>query len=359
MSQFPLQNPSPDFQSLEQVLKGEKEPDKVYFADWALDGEMVRYIIENLFGEKAVPITDGTLEARRRQDINFYYRMGYDYVQSGPSFQNMPQFKSRKTANTAALAESDRTWVEEGGGIIKNWEDFEKVGWDNIKHNLQGLEQAEKYLPEGMKITVGTTAFEMILENFLGYEDLFILSHDNPQLVEAVFQQWGQKIYNAYEEAVQHPKVGAIFHADDLGFKTATIMSPEFLRKNVFPWFKKYASLAHEQGKTYWYHCCGNVLDVMDDLIEDVKIDAFHSFQDVIIPIDEFMTRYPQVAALGGIDVDNLGRMSEQELRKCVRDTLAKCMPGKYALGSGSSVTNYTPPQNYLAMMEEGVNWRG
>jgi len=116
--------------------------------------------------------------------------------------------------------------------------------------------------------------------------------------------------------------------------------------------------LAHEYGKMYWYHCCGNVSKVIEDLIEDVKIDTFHSFHDMIIPVGKFMKRYGErIAALGGIDMDKLGRMNEQELRKYVRDTLDECMPGRYALGSGNTVANYIPPQNYLAMLDEGSKW--
>ena len=215
-------------------------------------------------------------------------------------------------------------------------------------------------MPEGMKLVVGTTVFEMILERFLGYEDLFMLSVDNPDLVEAVFATWGQKVYDLYKEAVQYPEVGAIFHADDLGFKTSTMMSPEFLKKHLFPWFKKYAALAHEQGKTYWYHCCGNVLSIMDDLINDVNIDAFHSFQDVIIPISRFLDQYgDRVAALGGVDMDKLGRMDEGQLRAYVRTILDECMPKRFALGSGNTVANYITPRNYLAMLDEAHRWAG
>ncbi|GAI91308.1 unnamed protein product, partial [marine sediment metagenome] len=275
--------------------------------------EVIKYIIENNLGCKYIPPTEETKQDCQKQIIDFYYRMGYDFVPIWPDWENLPKFKERKAADTSILSRGQRSWVEEGGGIIKNWNDFEKIDWNNIKYDLQALDYSQRNLPDGMKITVGTTLFEMILERFLGYQDLFILSHDDPKLVEAVFEQWGQKVYDAYKEAIQYPGVGAIFHADDLGYKSGTMLSPEFLRKNVFPWFKKYASLAHEQGKMYWYHCCGNVLTVMDDLIEDVQIDAFHSFQDVIIPIGKFMKRYgDRIAALGGIDMDKLGRMDEQ-----------------------------------------------
>jgi len=367
MLKFCLENPAPDFGSLGAVIKGEKEPEKVYFSELGIDIPIKQYITENVLGEKWIPPLIETREAYQKQMINLYSRLGYDYIQIWLGWTNLPQFRERKTADTASLSKGERRWVEEGGGIVKSWDDFERIDWANIRHDLggvtrddfHGLDYAKENLPDGMKMTVGFTLFEMILEWFFGYEDLFILSIDNPELVEAVFDQWGHKLYEAYKEAVQHPEVGAIFHADDLGYKTSTMLSPEFLRKNVFPWFEKYACLAHEQGKMFWYHCCGKVSEVMEDIIEDVKIDAFHSFEDVIFPVGEFQRRYgDRVAALGGIDMDNLARMDEAELRKYVRDTLNACMPGRYALGSGNSIANYVPPQNYLAMLDEGLKWK-
>jgi len=348
---------SPDFDQLEAVITGRTDPKRVHFVELGVDGEMWDYLQQHFLGSEmasAEPSQDGHF----RRLLTAYARLGYDFMNAGCPIQNLPAFKERHTADSAALSRGERSWVEEGGGIIKTWKDFEQIDWDNMHADWSFLDRVSGFLPEGMKFTIGSTLFEMILERFLGYEDLFILSVDNPELVGRIFETWGQKVYDAYSEGIKHPSVGAIFHADDLGYKTGTMLSPAFLRQNVFPWFRRYADLAHQQGKTYWYHCCGNVLEVMDELIDDVKIDAFHSFQDVIIPIPEFVKRYgSRVAALGGIDMDKLARLSESQLRSYVRETLSQCMPGRFALGSGNTVANYIPPANYLAMLEEGQNW--
>ena len=348
-----------DFESLEKVLRGKKKAQRVHFVELGIDEEIIKDIIENVMGKKWIAAGEETWQDHLRQTIDFYYAMGYDCVPVRVGWQNLPKFKERKTADTAALSKGQRGWTEEAGGIIKNFEDFEKLGWDTITHDLRDLNYAEQNLPEGMKITVCTVLFEMALEVFFGYEDLFIFSYDNPELVDAVLQGWGRKVYEAYKEVAQRPGVGAIFHGDDLAYKTGTMLSPEFLRKNIFPWFKKYADVAHKHGKMFWYHSCGKVSDVMDDLIEDVKIDAFHSFQDVILPVGDFMKKYgDRVAALGGIDVDKLARLDEEELRDYVRSVLDQCSPGRFALGSGNSVANYIPSRNYLAMIDEGLKWR-
>jgi len=55
-----------------------------------------------------------------------------------------------------------------------------------------------------------------------------------------------------------------------------------------------------------------------------------------MIPIGEFVDGYgDKVAALGGMDMDKLGRMEEADLRGYVRGILDECMPRRFALGSG------------------------
>ena len=217
-------------------------------------------------------------------------------------------------------------------------------------------------LPEGMKIAVTATLFEHVLHGLLGHENLYYTLHDDPDLVKQVFARWGQKVYDYYEAVIGMREVGAIFHADDLGFKTSTMVSPDILRELLFPWLKRYAALAHERGKMFWYHCCGNVYNngVIEDLIEDVEIDAFHSFQDVILPAPDFKVRHgKRVATLGGVDMDKLVRLDEASLREYVRNTLERCMPGgMFALGSGNTVANYVPLRNYFAMLDESQRWR-
>ena len=97
----------------------------------------------------------------------------------------------------------------------------------------------------------------------------------------------------------------------------------------------------------------------MEDLIEEVRIDARHSFEDAIEPVTEAKRRYgDRVALLGGLDMDFLCRAKEEDLRKRVRQTLEVCMPGGgYCLGTGNSVANYIPLENYLIMLEEGRRW--
>jgi len=356
-----LDHPKPDFDELEAVLKGEREPSRVHLAELTIDQEILKAISERFLCERWISTDAG--EPHFRQLVNMYWRLGYDYVPVWPVWLNHPSPLRRVAHDTSVLLSLDgkRNWVEEGCGLISSWNDLEQFQWTDIKASSLPLDAVVRHLPDGMRIAVIGIHFERVMEILLGYEGLFYLLHDDPELVAQVFDRWGQILYDYYASVIGMDEVGAIFHADDLGFKTSTLLSPDDLRKYVFPWFGRYAALAHEHGKMCWYHCCGNIYsgEVIEDLINDVKFDALHSFQDVILPVNDFKDRYGhRIATLGGADVDKLARLDEASVRRYVRDILDHCMPGgRFAMGSANSVTRYIPVENYCAMLEECRHW--
>lgn len=384
MKNFKLRDPSPDFETFSRVLKGEAPAKKVHLAELVLDFELMEAISEKILDKKwmslqeaytpeeinkvlalgkgLLPMGGEKEKAFWKQYSDFFFRMGYDYI-NDLSLAGYLMFlcipRVRIADDTAGLSRGKRAWAEEGKGIITSWDDFNNYNWDALRLNLEEWAVFwEANVPSGMKISVMGLLYEQVMERLLGYEGLFFMLHDQPDLVEAVFNRWGDIMYGIYEQAVKYDFVGAIFHGDDMGYKTGTIISPDQLRKYFFPWLKKYVDLAHSHGKMFWLHSCGNLKTIMEDLIEDVKIDAFHSFQEEIIPVQEFKKKYgDRLATLGGVDVDNLVRMDEQRLRKYCRNILDECMPLRYAFGSGNSVTNYVPLENYLIMLEEAYRW--
>jgi uroporphyrinogen decarboxylase len=360
-----LDHPAPDFAEFCRVLAGEQMPRRVHLVEIGLDEGILKALTEQYttsrwfswegdFGETPP-------EPRYEQLATLFYRLGYDYVPIWATWPNHPEPKHRITADTAELATSQRKWVEEGLGLITSWQDLEAFPWDAIRPDVRPVEYTARHLPGGMKLTVQTTLFEHILENLLGYEGLSYLLYDEPELVRRVFERWGQIVYNYYAAVIGTDAVGAIFHADDMGFKTATLVSPDALRELVLPWLRRYADLAHAHGKPFWLHSCGNLFaqGIIDDLIADVGIDGFHSFQDVILPVAEFKARYGgRVATLGGVDMDRLARLDTESLRAYIRTILETCMPGgRFALGSGNTIANYIPLENYGVLLEETLAW--
>jgi uroporphyrinogen decarboxylase len=153
--------------------------------------------------------------------------------------------------------------------------------------------------------------------------------------------------------------VGALRQGDDLGFRTATFLSPDVLRRLVLPIYTQLAAAAHAHGKPFILHSCGNLGSVYDDLIDTCRIDAKHSFEDSILPVEDFQARYGQrVTPLGGLDVDAICRLDEPALRAYVEHKIERCTSqGYWALGTGNSLTDYMPVDRYLLVLETGSGY--
>ena len=180
---------------------------------------------------------------------------------------------------------------------------------------------------------------------------------DDAELVSEVFQSVGALHQSGVRQLASMDAVGALRQGDDLGFKTSTFLSPDQLREHVFPIYTRMVNEAHQQNKPFILHSCGNLAEVYEDLIDGCKIDAKHSFEDVIMPVQEFKKQYGnRVTPVGGLDVDFICRAGEQELRAYARHHIEECFhDGYWALGTGNSLTDYMPVENYITVLEEGM----
>ena len=224
------------------------------------------------------------------------------------------------------------------------------------------FEALAELVPEGMKIIGGASGGPFEHASFLmGLEPLCMAMYDDPAFVRRFFELIGNTLVEIASRLVRMEKVGIYRFGDDLGYKTATMLSPAQLRKYVFPWSKKVVEVVHQAGKPFLLHSCGNLETVMDDLIDDVKIDAKHSFEDIITPVTEAKQRWGnRVAILGGIDIDFMCRRSPSEIMERTKRTMDFCSKGGgYAIGTGNTVANYIPIENYLAMLKAAADFNG
>ena len=364
MLKVPLVKPQPDIEKFLRVIRGEEIPKRPPLVELFLDYEIVREISRTYLGRNWVePAADWESQAAYLKNwIEVYCRMGYDYVRMSGDL-NFPG-RSRLSEDTAALSKETRNWSEEGKGPISNWQEFENYPWPEPgKADLRGYEFVAQNLPEGMGLFVCPASgfLEIPLDTLFGYQNLCYLIYDNPELVAAVFDKVGKIVYGFYERLLGLPNLCGFFQGDDMGYKTGTLIAPNEIRRYVLPWHKKLAGLAHQHKLVYLLHACGNLEQITGDLIDDVKIDGRHSFEDEGNPVVDFKRKYgDRTAVLGGIDVDKLCRLPEDDLRTYVRQIINVCLPGgRFALGSGNTVANYVPISNYLAMVEEGLNFSG
>jgi len=295
----------------------------------------------------------------RLMDLNiaFSKAIGYDYVTMIPI---VPLTKTRRE-----LAADDdprrqkRAWKEEGQGIITSRAEYEEYKWPALDQvSLLPLDYAAGCIPAGMKIMVMYNGIYEDLSELMGTQHMAIKSIEEPELVEDILEQLTRIAEHAVGLCAAHAGTGAIFYSDDLGFKGGTTLSPRFLRKYYIPKLKRIADACHKNGKLFLFHCCGQVMAIMDDLIE-AGIDGRHSFEDAILPVEQWYDKFhDRVAILGGVDMDLMARGTVDEVKRRTRQILEHCAPdGGYCMGTGNSVANYVKIENYYAMIDETRKW--
>lgn len=290
-----------------------------------------------------------------RNFCNFYKTMGYDVV----SFdQNIGGFMP----GSGALA-------SEKPGIIKNREDFEKYPWDSIPDIF--FEKTSVYfkllgevMPEGMKAIggPGNGIFECV-QDVVGFTQLCYITIDDPELYDDLFKKVGETNYKIWERFLKEfsDTYAVCRFGDDLGFKSGTLLAPNDIKSKIVPEYKKIIELIHSYNKPFVYHSCGNIIDVMDYIISEAKIDSKHSNEDAIAPFTDWVDKFgDRIGNFGGIDVDILCRSSEQVIKDCTKAIINYCTVKKgFAFGSGNSIADYVPVSGYIAMIEAAREARG
>ena len=348
---------TPDWEGLRDCIMRKGTPGRVHFIELFLDAEVQQAICDRYGVADGLDPEDELFDLKRYVALQRF--LGYDHVRFGVEGLDMP-LKRTSTDDTAALPrKGGRDYMEEHAGPITNWEQFEAYPWPDPQNvTTHALEWCEQNLPDDMCV-IGSGGFGHFAEYLtwlMGYETLCYALYDQRDLVAAIAERLLEMYRVVIARILQFERVKIVWGSDDMGFKTGTLIGPDDMREFVLPGHKLMSQMAHDAGRPYLLHSCGNLTSIMENLIEDVRIDAKHSFEDVFETVVEFKERYGErVAALGGIDLDFLCRADEQAVRARVRETLEACMPGGgYVLGTGNSVANYIPVDNYLAMLDEG-----
>ncbi len=347
----------PDWEGFVNCIKRIGTPDRVHSIELFLDEEVKVAICQRFNIIDKLSFSDPYFSLKREVAIQRF--LGYDYVRCGLDDFNMP-LGWLITDDTAGNERKEgREYIDEHKGPITTWEEFEKYPWTEPENlSSDSLEWFQKNLPDDMCVigSGGFGHFAEYLSWLMGFETLCFALYENRELVSAI----SKKLIDVYEKSIKRfiefDRVKLIWGSDDMGFGSSLMISPEDTREFILPGHKLMAEIAHKAGRPYLLHSCGNLDLIIEELIDDVGIDARHSFEDNIKDVVSVHKKYGhRIAHLGGIDMDFICRATEGEIRERVRYTLKECMPiGGYCLGTGNSVANYIPLDNYLIMLDEG-----
>ncbi len=343
-SEIPERRGEPHFENLLAVLRREVPGRPTLFEF---------YFNERIYSRVVPGPVPVDREAWQRRFIHTFHRLGYDFATILlPGFQ----------FSDPGLRETKETFSLNEGAVIRNREEFDAFVWpDPDVADYALLDRLAVDLPGGMKLIPYTP--DGVLENvmrLMGFDALCFNLHDNPQLVEDVFEQVGSRLLRYYKKIVLFDCVGACLANDDWGFISSTLISTEALRRYVFPWYRRIVEISHAAGKPVILHSCGYFENIIEDVITDMRFDGRHSYEDNIMPVEKAYDEYhDRIAILGGIDVNFICESTPEEVYERSRAMLDRAAEkGGFALGTGNSVPEYMPDANFFALVRAALDSR-
>ena len=329
----------PDFKNILSVLRREC-PERPTLFEFFHNYKLYEEVLNT------TNLMNKTIFERKLATIQAFEKLGYDYATLRIS--NFA-FDVKEVETKQSISLNDY-------GTIEDKQTFDKYIWPKPEDgDYKELDLLAKHLPKGMKIILCGPGG--VLENVImltGFENLCYMKAEQPELVYDIFEQVGTRLAEFYRYAAKHESVGALISNDDWGYKSQTMLSTRDMRKYVFPWHKQIVENIHNAGKPAILHSCGCLDKVMGDIINDMKYDGKHSYEDNIQPVEEAYEQYgKEIAILGGIDVDFICRHTPDEIYKRSKLMLERVNNrGSYALGTGNSVPEYIPNNNFYAMIK-------
>ncbi len=331
----------PDFNQLLSVLQRET-PDRPVLFEYFTNGPLNEYLSGRKNSDAA------NIDETIAITIEAFTNAGYDYVTIPARFYGALTFLRAPHGQKSTISQND-------GSLITDRASFEAYPWpDPESGDFETFDRFAPLLHPQMKFVAPGPGG--VLENVIdlvGFERLCYLLYEDEKLVQDIFDAVGSRLLRFYEIVSALETVGALIVNDDWGFKTQTMLDPNSMHRYLFPWHKKIVDAIHFNQKPAILHSCGNLETVMDFLIDDLKYDAKHSWEDIICPVEKGWQRWGgRIAILGGIDMDFLVRSTPGEIHKRAVEILKLTRSKGYALGSGNSIPTYVPIENYLAMIQ-------
>jgi len=337
--------PEPDYTRILTALTF-KEPDRLPTMELMVDLP----VQEQFLGRKIASVDD---------EIEFYVQAGYDYFyqKARYEFPGIPAVLSFGTdiRIDAQKDHSDITFDPHKGECpLKNREGFANYKWpDPDAIDYSNMDYVAKAVPKDMGIVAGVGGIFARSWILMGFENFCASVLRDPDYVSQVFEAIGNVQVEVARRLVKKSKVFAVWYSDDFAYADAPMISPNAVRKLLFPHMKRMVEITHDAGLPFIYHGCGNVLPLLDDLLA-MGIDALHPIEPKAINIYELKKKlYGKVAIIGNVSVDLLTNGTPQMIEADVKEHIRRLAPGGgYVISSSNSIAYYVPVENYRVLLD-------
>lgn len=196
-----------------------------------------------------------------------------------------------------------------------------------------------------------------------GFEAFLMDLHEQPEIPEAIcrhVETYSREMTLRVIEAAG-AGIDVIVSGGDVGTERGMLLSPRVWRERVKPFSKGLIAPFKKMGLKTFYHSCGSILPVIDDLIE-IGVDILDPIQVSAVGMDPEVissTWGERLSFHGAIDVRFLARATPDEVyRETTRMIEVLGRHGGYIVSPSHRVQGDTPAENVVAIFDAVRDYR-
>ena len=179
---------------------------------------------------------------------------------------------------------------------------------------------------------------------------------------ELVADELERQCEQALEDLILASQIGVdvALAGMDCCLNTGPAYSPEAFESLLIPRLKRITAKCDEVGIRYVFRTDGKTWPVADLLFGKSGVHGYGEIDyQAGMRLAGLREKFPRLCLLGNLDCGGaLVRETEQEVRQAVRDNLEETGGMGHIFGSSNSIMPETPPENYLAMLDEAASYR-
>ena len=287
------------------------------------------------------------------------------------------------------IYDPDTHWM---GGKIENWIRFFGVDPGNWQvnqtggtawiarrpfHDLAGLERHMPNMPKRSEIeewykptikaikkvydaydVVYVGAVEGPITDAFTYADMGLFCaaiHEAPELVSRLLEVCGTFSQYIAEIYVENATAPLLFMGEDVAGSNGPIFSPEFIRREALPIWRRIAKPVKDKGFKFLYHTDGRAEEILPIIVNELGADGFNPIErNGCNDIFAIRQAYPRTLLFGNVCCEvTLPYGTPMDVERETLELIERLGPaGGLLIGSSSEVHDLVPVENALRMYE-------
>ena len=193
--------------------------------------------------------------------------------------------------------------------------------------------------------------------SLVGMEETLVWMLSAPDLFEAVLDAVFQRTFDLCRRFIGEcgDSLDIFCIGDDFASQRGMLFDPELWRRFLKPRYAKLFEMAKSSGKFVWFHSCGDITDVLPDLI-DIGVDVWETVQLHTLPISPKTLKREygkHITFFGAINTQRLPFITppqvSEEVRNCIE---ALGEGGGYICGPDHHIKPDVSPENTVALFK-------